>query len=69
MDRDSYIDPVVETHIPDATSDEKLAVMAEIWVFFDMLLERVEGRERFDSRPSQMVESESLEITKQPQNL
>jgi hypothetical protein len=59
MDRDSYIDPVVEGYMPEANDGEKLAVMAEIWAYFDMLLERVETRERFDSFGAHMVESDS----------
>jgi hypothetical protein len=59
MDRDSYIDPVVEDYMPDASDSEKLAVMAEIWVYFDMLLERVDKRERFDSSRPNMIESDS----------
>lgn len=59
MDRDNYIDPVVEGYMPEASDGEKLAVMAEIWAYFDMLLERVEAKERFDSFGAHMVESDS----------
>ena len=59
MDRDNYIDPVVEGYMPGASDGEKLAVMAEIWAYFDMLLERVEAQDRFDSIGAHMVESDS----------
>lgn len=59
MDRDTYIDEVVERFIPNGSTDEKLAVMAEIWSMFDMLIARLELEERFDSLDSYMVESES----------
>jgi hypothetical protein len=63
MDRNTYIDEVVENFIPKATTDEKLAVMAEIWSLFDMLILRFEAEERFDSMSCDMVESESYQLT------
>lgn len=59
MDRETYIAPIVEAYIPDASYGEKLALTQEFWVLFDALYTVFRERERFDSRPLKMVESES----------
>lgn len=59
MDRETYIAPIVEAYIPDADISEKLALTQEFWALFDALYAVLEGRARFDSQPSKMVESES----------
>jgi hypothetical protein len=59
MDRDTYIAPIVEVYIPDASYGEKLALTQEFWMLFDALYTVFIERERFDSGPFKMVESES----------
>ena len=59
MDRETYIAPIVEAYIPDASYEEKLALTAEFWVLFDALYATFEASERFDSLPLKMVESDS----------
>jgi hypothetical protein len=57
---DSYIAPIVEAYIPDASVEEKLALTRDFWTLFQALYASFEAAERFDSNPSDMVESESL---------
>jgi predicted phage-related endonuclease len=57
MDRKTYIAPIVEAYIPDATNAEKLALTADFWALFDTLYATFEATERFDSQPPEMVES------------
>lgn len=59
MDRDTYIAPIVEAYIPEASSTEKLTLTRELWVLFDALYATFEASERFDSLPLNMVESDS----------
>jgi hypothetical protein len=59
MDRETYIAPIVEAYIPDASFAEKLALTQEFWVLFDALYATFEAGERFDSLPPNMVESNS----------
>jgi hypothetical protein len=63
MNRDTYIAPIVEAYIPDASFEEKLALTHEFWRLFDALYLTFVARERFDSLPPDMVESESRHIT------
>jgi hypothetical protein len=60
MDRETYIAPIVEAYIPDASFAEKLALTQEFWALFDSLFSSFEASERFDSQAPKMVESESL---------
>lgn len=59
MDRETYIAPIVEAYIPDASFEEKLSLTQEFWALFDALYATLEAGERFDSKPQKMVESES----------
>jgi hypothetical protein len=59
MDRETYIAPIVEAYIPDASFAEKLALTREFWALFDALYATFEAQERFDSSPQKMLESES----------
>jgi hypothetical protein len=59
MDRETYIAPIVEAYIPDASFEEKLALTREFWALFDALYATLSASERFDSDPLKMVESES----------
>ncbi len=59
MDRETYIAPIVDAYIPDASFGEKLALTHEFWALFDALYTVFQQREGFDSRPLKMVESES----------
>ena len=59
MDRETYIAPIVEAFIPDASFAEKLALTQEFWALFDCLYSPDQPPERFDSHPSKMVESDS----------
>ena len=59
MDRETFIAPIVEAYIPDASFAEKLALTREFWALFDALYTTFEASERFDSLPTKMVESES----------
>ncbi len=59
MDRETYIAPIVEAYIPDASFEEKLALTHEFWALFDALYATFEANERFDSFEPNMVESES----------
>lgn len=60
MDRETYIAPIVEAYIPEASFEEKLALTQEFWTLFDALYAVFEGRGRFDSEALEMVESGSL---------
>ena len=40
LNRDTYIDEVVHVRFPEMSDEEKLAVMREIWEYFDFLIER-----------------------------
>jgi hypothetical protein len=62
MNRETYVAPIVEAYIPDASFEEKLALTQEFWALFDALYSTFEARERFDSLASEMVESESPEL-------
>ena len=62
MDRTSYVAPIVEAYIPDASIEEKLALTAEILALFDALYEQAHTPDRFDSLPPKMVESDSHEV-------
>ena len=64
MNRETYIAPIVEAYIPDASFEEKLALTHEFWALFDALYATFEIQERFDSLPREMVESESLNLVK-----
>ena len=64
MNRETYIAPIVESYIPDATQAEKLALTREFWTLFDALYSVFQEGKRFDSLPAEMVESDSLELTK-----
>lgn len=59
MDRESYIAPIVEGYIPDASFAEKLALTRELWSLFDALYKSYLRQERFDSHMQGMIESES----------
>ena len=59
MDRETYIAPIVEAYIPDASFAEKLALTQEFWALFDFLYSQAQATERFDSHPPKMVESDS----------
>lgn len=59
MDRETYIAPIVEAYIPDASFEEKLALTHEFWALFDALYLTFQEQERFDSQGSKMLESES----------
>jgi hypothetical protein len=61
MDRETYIAPIVEAYIPQASFEDKLALTREFWALFDALYATFEASERFDSQGSKMVESESPE--------
>jgi hypothetical protein len=65
MDRETYIAPIVEAYIPDASYAEKLALTQEFWALFDTLYATFETSEGFDSLATHMVESESV-ITSTP---
>ena len=69
MDRETYIAPIVEAYIPDASFAEKLALTQEFWSLFDALYAALEASERFDSAPLKMVESESPKPAQSHQNL
>ena len=66
MDRETYIAPIVEAYITEATQAEKLALTAEFWALFDALYAAFEHRERFDSLSPEMVESELPDQSAQP---
>lgn len=59
MDRETYIAPIVEDYIPDASFEEKLALTQEFWALFDCLYSQAQPFDRFDSHPPKMVESDS----------
>jgi hypothetical protein len=59
MNRETYIAPIVEAYIPDASVVEKLALTHEFWALFDALYASFTSGERFDSEPHKMVESDS----------
>jgi hypothetical protein len=61
MDRETYIAPIVEAYIPDASFAEKLALTQEFWGLFDALYSTFLESERFDSLRPEMVESDSRE--------
>jgi hypothetical protein len=69
MDRETYIAPIVEAYIPDATHAEKLALTQEFWTLFDALYTTFQASERFDSEALKMVKSESPEPAQPQQNL
>ncbi len=69
MDRETYIAPIVEAYIPDASYGEKLALTQEFWALFDAIYATFEAGERFDSQTPNMVESESLKPAQSHQNL
>ena len=69
MDRETYIAPIVEAYIPDASFAEKLALTQEFWALFDALNSSFQDRERFDSHPLKMVESESPKPAQSHSNL
>lgn len=68
MDRETYIAPIVEAYIPDASFEEKLALTQEFWTLFDALYATFEARERFDSQGQNMIESESPEPAQSQQH-
>lgn len=43
LNRDTYIDEVVHARFPGMSDEERLAVMQEIWEYFDLLRERVDN--------------------------
>lgn len=59
MDRETYIAPIVESYIPEASFEEKLALTQEFWTLFDALYASFAARQRFDSQAQDMVESDS----------
>ena len=69
MDRETYIAPIVESYIPDASFEEKLALTQEFWALFDALYATFNERQRFDSEASKMLESESPKPAEYPPNL
>ena len=73
MDRETYIAPIVEAYIPDASFEEKLTLTQEFWTLFDALYAVFERRERFDTVSPEMVKSESriepIIAARSPQNL
>ena len=69
MDRETYIAPIVEAYIPEASFDEKLALTREFWALFDALYATFEASERFDLQATDMVESESPKLAQSHQNL
>jgi hypothetical protein len=64
MDRETYIAPIVEAYIPEASFEAKLALTQEFWSLFDALYATFEASRGFDSEARKMVESESLGLTK-----
>lgn len=62
MDRDTYIAPIVDICMPDASHAEKLELTRELWELFDALFAVQAERERFDSITPRMVESDSREM-------
>ena len=69
MDRETYIAPIVEAYIPEASFEEKLALTQEFWALFDALYATLEASERFDSDQLKMVESESPKLAQSHKNL
>lgn len=61
MDRETYVAPIVEAYIPHANRAEQLALTAELLDLFDGLFALASLSERFDSIPTDMVESDSRE--------
>jgi hypothetical protein len=59
MNRETYIAPIVEAYIPEASFEEKLALTKEFRALFDCLNAQVQATQRFDSLASDMVESDS----------
>jgi hypothetical protein len=67
MKRDTYIDIVIDHAMPNASSEEHLIVMAELWSFFDVVFARLIEEERFDASATKMVESDSrMELNSPP---
>jgi hypothetical protein len=58
MDRETYIAPIVESYIPDAVTDEKLALTGQFLDLFDKLA-NIKKSYRFDNANVEMIESES----------
>jgi hypothetical protein len=58
MDRETYIAPIVESYIPDAVADEKLALTGQLLDLFDKLA-NIKKTYRFDNANVEMIESES----------
>jgi hypothetical protein len=46
LNRDTYIDEVVHARFPEMSDDEKLAVMREIWEYFDLLIRHLDTVEK-----------------------
>lgn len=49
-ERDTYVSPLIEAHMPNASLEEKLAAQLKLWMFFDALYvvyERMEREGRF----------------------
>lgn len=44
--RDTYISPLIEARMPDASPEEKRAAQAKLWAFFDALYSVYEDMER-----------------------
>jgi hypothetical protein len=67
MKRDTYIDIVLEQAMPNASNEERLMVMAELWSLFDVVFSRLIEEERFDASAIKMVESDSrMELNSPP---
>jgi hypothetical protein len=60
MDRETYIAPIVEAYIPEASFAEKLALTQEFFSLFDALDAVRNNYPRFDTLDAAVIESESL---------
>jgi hypothetical protein len=61
MDRETYIAPIVESYMPDASREKQVALTQELWALFDALYTVYLDTARFDSVGANMVESDSRE--------
>ena len=59
MFRETYIPDFIRREFADHSDAQKLAIMGELWAFFDALKVENSVGERFDSLTSDVVESES----------
>jgi hypothetical protein len=59
MFRETYIPNYIRRRFADHSDAQQLAIMGELWAFFDALKVEHSIGERFDSLTSDMVESDS----------